>query len=322
MTDKERVEEAYAKVKEKYPDISDTDEITALAIKLDKRKTLRRCLVFLALAAAMVLLGFISRTFITGENESQYYAFGAAAMCIFECFRTFTKFSKSEKLFKPVVTVKHEGVLTKDRIMEDGKKVFNKEGEDFDVFRLPLADMSDTYDINPEYFFHFNHPESNISLSWKVKADTYVNSALGTEYYVVVTPKNTVAYAYQATNWTIDDSVKAYIRTPEPSAESAAISYPFSDNNAVPEPAYQTEISQSDIENNKKLKIMSVSAIALPIIAQFTPFIVGLPLSIAALVLGVISITKQRSWLSIAGFAVSLICLVVAIIGFFTLVFQ
>ncbi len=315
MTDKQRVEKTYAKIKEKYPHVTSKEEIDSLAIKLDKKTTLLKSLGFFAGAVAMALLGILaSKKF--PDSESPFYLYFCAVLFIFESFKIFSKYSKAEKLYKPVLNITYEGSLTRDKILEDGKRTFKKSGEDFTVYRLPLSDMEDSItdssvlaDMSHVYYFHFVHPETGVTMPCRVKTDTYMNAVIGTEYYVAVTSDGKAAAAYQATNWTVDPSLSPYLRLPQPAPQ------PCPAEAEVTDPMYRPEGFQLNTQPVKTQKALPVTALVLTAAAFITPVIVALPATVAAVVLSAIALTRQRSKLSVASFVVSVIWAAILVIS-------
>lgn len=332
MTDKMRTEKTYAKIREKYPHITNKDEIDNLAIKLEKRIIIYKSLGFLAGAVVSFLVTFIAET-----GDTRFYLYCLVALCIFEGFHTFSKYSKAEKLYKPVLNVNYEGCLARERILEDGKKIFKKYGEDFVLYKLPLFDMEDTVDDNAFvdmkhiYLLEFTHPESNEIISVKTKSDVYMNAVIGTEYYVAVTPSGIGVAAYQATNWSIDPMLGAYFRNPQPMTQGVNMQYPAAavpvmqqpvPNNyvasnipAVPNPMYSPAKAQINDVPVQTQKVLPVTAFILTAVAAFTPAIIAIPATVAAVVVSAIGLAKQRSKLAIASFIISLIFAAIMTVG-------
>lgn len=212
MTDKERTEKIYEKIKTKYPYVTSKEEIDNLAIKLDKQNTL---LMSLGCLAGAVVCGIIAFLINGTRFDETCYLFGVmAASGIFECFKTLGKYSKIEKRYRPILEVKYEGHLTIEKILQDGRKALKKTGMyDFRIAKLPLLDKEDETDvgidndIHHRYYLIFLLPGIGFKATYKVKREQYLNSVIGAEYFVVVTPKNEIAAVYQASNWTLDEKL-------------------------------------------------------------------------------------------------------------------
>ncbi len=314
MTDNQRVEKRYAKIKEKHPHITDPNEINKLALKLDKKITAGKILGWFAGAIASVLLALFSKATFP-DSDSQYYIWICVLMCIFEGFKTLSKFSKCEKLFSSSSNTAYEGPLTKENILEDGKKIFKKEGEDFVILKLPLVDTEETTEdrvmdfVNIHHIFllHFVHPETNLPLICKVSTDTYMNASIGSEYYVAITPSGTAAAAYQVSARTPDASLMPHMRISVSEMQA-------DETNGEQFPMYTAYDTAPPLKKQKTLPIIALVLVA---IGWITPFIISLPAAIAAVVISIISIAKERSKLTIASV---IICCIWAVFAIFSLV--
>ena len=166
-------------------------------------------------------------------------------------------------------------------------------------------DSSVVSDMSHIYHFHFVHPETGETMPCKVKVDTYMNAVIGTDYYVAVTADNKAAAAYQATNWTVDPSLNQYMRMPQP------VQQPFPADAEVTDPMFRPEGFQLNTQPVKTQKALPVSGLVLTAAALFTPVIVSLPATVAAVVVSSIALARQRSKLSVASFIVSIIWAVI-----------
>ena len=126
MTDKQRIEKTYGKIQAKYPHITSKEEIDNLAIKLDKRNTL---LISGAYILGAIVCGIIFFLLIGNETYemTRYILLIMTCSGIFESFRTLGKYSKIEQRYRPILKVKYEGELTKNKIISDGGKALKKQ---------------------------------------------------------------------------------------------------------------------------------------------------------------------------------------------------
>ncbi len=310
MTDKERIESTYSKIQTKYPHITNKEEIDNLAIKFDKRNTLLISGAYLLGAIACGIIFFLligNETFET----TRYIFFVMAGSGVFECFRTLGKYSKIEQRYRPVLKVKYEGMLTKDKVISDGGKMLKKADFAFNVLRLPLFDKEDETDVGIDnntyhkYYLKFKRPENDLQITYKVNRAFYMDAVLGAEYFVVVTPTNEIVAVYQATNWSLSEDLYPHL-TEQPTNNTAQnVAWPT-------QPLYQAN-AVTFVQPQKTKKLLPILALIFIVLSYFMPIIVGLPLSIAALVLAVVGIAKQRTKLSIISLVVN-ICLFLLLI--------
>lgn len=312
MTDKEKIEKTYKKIQTKYPNIINKDEIDTLAIKLDKRNNL--------LISAGYILGSVVCAvifFLLAENETfeetRFLFLVMTVSGIFECFRTLGKYSKIEQRYRPVLNVNREGILTKEKIIQDGAKILKKADCDFKIFKLPLHDKEDETDVGIEnntyhkYCLYFLLPKNGFKIAYTVKRDKYINAVIGSEYFVVITPDDKIATAYQATNWSVDDELQAFFEKTQTQVADNALT---TDNTVYPQPAntvYRPNIIQINTEPEKVKKLLPILSLTLIVLSYFTPIIIGVPMAIAALVLAIVGLAKQRTKLSVVAIIVNVI---------------
>lgn len=310
MTDRERIEKTYAKVKKKYPDVVSKEEIDTLAIKQEKRFSLLCCL---GLAVGAILC-FALALLIESLSDTRYILFVTGGYQVFEIFRILAKYSKIEKMYRPVETVSHQGTLTQDRILKDGGKVLKKADYQFVIAKLPLFDKEDETEVgidNVTYHVHrlyFKIDEYGRTAYIKTSRNTYMEATIGAMYYVVLTQQNEIAVAYQASNWDLDTAVLPYCKQPESLAPQQT------------QPADQQDVYRpSDVvqttEKEKTKKLLPILAMVLMVVSFFTIVLVGVPLGVAALVLAIVALTQQRSKLSIASMIVTALLFVLLVLS-------
>ena len=307
MTDRKRMEKTYAKVKKKYPDVVNQDEITALAIKQEKKFSLLCCLGLLGGA----ILCFIIGALIKSQNHSQtrYILFVTGAFQIYEIFKILAKYSKIERMYRPVEIVSHQGTLTQERILKDGGKVLKKADHQFTIVKLPLFDKEDETEVgvdNATYHIHrlyFQIDQYGRTEFLKVSRNTYMDATIGALYYVVLTQQNEIAAAYQASNWDLEEAILPYCRQVDTGANGEekleAAQTENQQQTYAPAPIIRTT------EKEKTKKLLPILAMVLMLIGYFTILLIGIPLGIAALVLAIVALTQQRSKLSITSMVIT-----------------
>ncbi len=300
MTDRQRIERTYAKIKKKYPHIDNKEEIDDLAIRYEKKFSWLCCLGLLAGAALCFLLGFL----INSEDYSstRYLLIVTGGYQIFEIFRALSKYSKIEKMYRPVETVSYHGILTPERILKDGKKVLKKSDSRFTIVKLPLFDKEDETEVgvdNMTYHVHslyFQLDAYGSKASVKTDRSTYMDAAIGAMYYVVLSGQNEIAAAYQASNWQLDPSLLSLCTE---TARQETMQEQPTQQNYQPAPLAQSN------EPEKTKRLLPILAMVLIVVSYFTIILLGVPIAIAALVLAIVALTQQRSKLSIASMIVT-----------------
>lgn len=306
MTDRERIEKTYAKIKEKYPEMTSKEEIDALAIKLDKQNTLFIALAYLVGGIASAVAWWFMITYDVLEGASYLFLIMGGSG-VFEFFRTLGKLSKIEQRYKPVIKVTQEGCLTKEILLRDGGRKLKKADYKYKLVKTPLFDKEDETDVGIDnetlhkYYFWFTVDER--SIIYKVNRKAYMDAVIGTEYYLVVTEENEIAAIYQASNWTLAGDLVL--------DEECVIP----ENVEIEEQAYKPHITTEIVEPVKTKKLMPILALVLMVVAYLMPIIIGVPLGIAGLVLAIVGIAQQRSKLSITSLVVNVLLFVLLIIS-------
>ena len=298
MTDRERIEKTYAKVKKKYPNVVNKDEIDALAIKQEKRFSLLCCLGLVAGAILCFVIGALIKS--ETYSETRYVLFVTGAFQVYEIFKILAKNSKIEKMYKPVETVTHQGVLTRERILKDGKKLLKKAEGQFEIVKLPLKDKEDDTQVGLDnmtyhvYRFYFETEGSTFIV--ETNRNAYMDAAIGAMYYVVLTPEKAAAAAYQASNWDLDAALIPLCQETEKQEEKKEM-----EENTIYEPAPVVQTA----EKEKSRKLLPILAMVLAVGSFFTIILLGVPMAVAALVLAIVALTRQRSRLSVASMIVT-----------------
>ena len=307
MTDKERIEKTYKKIRKKHPDVSSKEDIDTLAIKMDKRNTL---LLSLGYFFGTVVCGFLYLLLVGNEtfDTTRYLFLVMTGSGIIECLRTLGKYSKIEQRYRPVLKVKYEGQLTRDRILKDGGKVLKKADYIFDIVKMTLYDKEDETDVGidnetlHEYYVYFKRPDSGLKMTYKVSRDRYMDAVIGAEYLVVVTPSNDIAAVYQATNWLVDSELQTCF-----DGGASQVCIQTVEQEGAADPMYQPNSVHIEAAPEKTKKLLPILAIVLIVVGYFMPLLVGVPMSIAALVLAIVGLAKQRTKLSVAALVVTVI---------------
>lgn len=307
MTDRQRMEKTYGKIKEKYPQVTEREKIEELAIRHDKRLLILQSLAWLAGAAACFIL-FLVLPGSTDINTVRYIFIVMAGSGIFEFFRTLGKLKMVEQRYRPVIKATDEGQLTLDIISKDGKRLLKNNCQQFRIVREVLYDKEDEIDTGLDnethhtFHLYFRIGANPINADFKVKKSAYINAVIGAPYYLIMTPDGEIACAYQAMNWTIAEELRPYLDESAGQGEAQMTADPV-----VPHIAVEKVVP---VKTKKVLPILSMVLMA---VSFLMPVIVGLPMAIAGLVLAIVAIVQQRSKLSIAALIVSIVLFVLVI---------
>lgn len=317
MTERERIENTYRRVKKKYPNVTDKAEIDKLAIKLDKRDLLLKAfMLLLGAVVCCVLITWLSKT-RTDFSETNGVLVLTLLSALFEFVRTLIKYFKVENTYKPIIEVGIRQTVDVAEIMKDyGKKMKNL--SEFSVNKITLYDKEDDLQVlvnnatSHDYYLYFKDPQTDEKYNLEVKQDAFSDAVIGTEYYVVLTKdkedeSNIAIGAYPTAQYTLADDVTSYCDF-DVSATQANM-----DSGDV---LYQPNVSFEQKESQPVKKVLPIIALILCAIGFF---VFGLPLTAVALVLSIIAVARQRSKLSIASLVVSSAFLMLTILAFFVL---
>lgn len=300
MTDNEKMQKTYRKVNQKYPDATDKEEITELAIRLEKKNTIFRCLAWMAGAViCFIIFVCLLNTDMEILRTMVVIMTGSA---LIEAFRTFAQYFKVEQRYRPVLKVKHEGELTKDIIIKDGGRKLRKADGNFRLLKTKLYDKEDETDVGTDnetihtYYLMFEISKHGKSCKYKVSRKTYMNAVIGAQYYVTVLPDDEIVAIYQATNWTIDSELL-----------SGVIDVISEEQNT-----YQTNnIEMEHITPVKTRKLLPILSLVLMIVSYVLPVFIGLGTAVAGLVLSIVGVVRQKSKLSITSLVANVILFVI-----------
>lgn len=172
-------------------------------------------------------------------------------------------------------------LITQKRIDWEKSKSPKKLNDDFVIYKLPLQDVLYRHEdaalkgrTNTFYAFIFIHPETNEPFLIQVNENISRTKAVGNEYYVVITPDNTVIGIYPATDWAPDDSVTPYIRTPDPSKHTTTV-YNL-DENRIP-----VEFPHINAQSYTKSHIIPFIIVVISVVGIFIPGMAGMTTEIA-----------------------------------------
>lgn len=200
MTERERVENAYAKVRKKYIDIVDEGTIKELALKIEQRRTLWISLAFLLGSVACMLAFLLGPDWITGSTVF-------FIVCSFEYFRTIFNSSKIYYHFLGEHNTKYEGILTYEQITK-GKNT----GSSFQIVKATLYDKTDADDSAVSLIFHkynlfFKLDDNFTTTGYRVKRRVYLKAPLDGEYILILSDRGNVISAYLSNAWKIDPNL-------------------------------------------------------------------------------------------------------------------
>lgn len=306
MTDKERIQKTYKKIRAKYPDVINKEEIDDLAIKHDKRNVLIKSAVCFGIAI-LSAVAYILLLDVELLEEILYIFILISISGVFESIRTLGKYSKIERRYRPVIEVKNEGQLTRYKIIKDGGRMLKKAEYLFTLIKLPLSDKEDKYDGDHEYYFLFDIPNVEQRVKYRVRYDRYIDAVIGAEYFVAVTPNNDIAEVYQASNWTLDSELSVLLVAPDAAQQSQPVTAADVNNTVYDAQAYQPDEIQITDERPKTKKLLPILSMVLSVISFFIPMFIGLPAAIAGIVLSIVGLARQRRALSIIAMVVNIV---------------
>lgn len=303
MTERQRIEKMYEKVRSKNPDVTDSVVLEELAIKADKSRTLLEAFAWLL---GGIACGVILMLFLTDSGEAVRLIFlMMTGSGIFEFFRTLGKFGKIEKRYRPVASVHYEGQLDGAVISKHGGKKLKKAENRYIIVRGTLADKNDELDTGTDNETHHTYSlyfECGKRYELNVKRNVYLDAVLGTEYFLVLTadsyslPVDIVA-AFQANNWSLAEELRAVYQGDDFDLHNSNVK--------------ELEKTAPDRKTAKKLSIL---AMVFSVIALFINVLFGLPLAVAAVILASVSVAKCRYKLSVTGLVISILSLVLNIV--------
>ena len=307
MTEKEKANKVIEKVQKKNPDIVNPNELLELAIKEAKKDTLLKAIGWLLGG----ILSLIVCSFIYSRNSESstgmlFMIMGGSF--VVESIRKFASLPKVSNTYKPVVVIRDEGCLTKEKILNDAGRKLRKEDGRFIIIQESLFDKEDEFDTGTDnevthtYKLIFTLDGSHREI--KVKKSVFDESVIGVRYYLVLSSDaQTLFKAYPCTNWKLDDELLAYCQ--------GTLDDQLFDHTA--------EIS-SVVKKEKPKKLLPILALSFSIAALLLPFILALPLAIAAVVLAIISIVKSRNGWTISSTIVSILVTVLLRLFFFSMI--
>ena len=187
--------------------------------------------------------------------------------------------------------------------------------------RLPLYDKEDETDIgidndtHHKYYLHFKRPENDLQITYKVNRAFYMDAVLSAEYLVAITPANEIVAVYQATNWSIAEDLKPYMivsETADNAPQEVAQVVETAESSTT---LYQPNTIQTSTQPEKTKKLLPILALVFIVLSYFMPIIVGVPLGIAALVLAIVGLVKQRTKLSITSLVINVALFLLLIVS-------
>ena len=302
MTEKERIEKTYRKIRTKYPDVTNREDLEALAIKADQKLTILQA--FGWLLGGMVSC-FVMIALWDSDMESLRLIFMMmTGSGLFEFFRTLGKYSCIEKRYRPVAEQRSEGQITKDLIAKRGGRELKKAEGRFILVKSSLVDKNDELETGTDNETHHSYSlrfEHNRCFDFKVKRNVYLDAVLGVEYILALTTDADgnaldIADAFQASNWIMAEELREFYQGED-----------FDQLNAAARSVAQ------ETEKRKSKKTMSIVAIVLSAVSMLVPVLVAIPMNLVAAVMATITFTKNRSKLSTASVIVSMICLALSV---------
>lgn len=302
MTEKQRMDKFIDKVQRKYPDIVNKDELLDRAIKEDQKSLLLKAIGwFFGGIVSLIVAVIISSRNSDSDMGVLFMIMGGSA--VLESIRKFSSLSRVSRIYRPVVVVRDEGYLTREKILKDVGRKLNKDEGRFVLMKASLADKEDEIDTGTDNeVYHSYNLIFNVdgcSHTLKVKKSMYNEAVIDMMYYLVFTAtEGTLVKAYPCTNLKLDDDLISCCL-------------------GIVDGGHLTESVQvaAVVKKEKPKKLLPALAIVLSIVAFFLPFILALPLTVAALVLAIVSIVKSRNGWSITSLIISI--LMVMLLGLY-----
>ena len=201
MTEQQHKKAIYAKVQKKYPAVTDTQEMTRLAIAADRQRTTWICIALLW--ASIVCAGLFCFDFVTGVMAGCCIVFFLTAG--FEYFRTILDAKKISVHYISQLRPAFKGTLTHQQLRKDCKSTANG---DYTILKATLTDKDDNDNSGVSFIFHkytlfFQMPNSVSVSSLRVKRSAYLEAPLDGEYILVMSPTQEILAAYIADAWEI-----------------------------------------------------------------------------------------------------------------------
>lgn len=317
MTEREKIEKTYEKIRTKFPDVTNKEEIDKLAIKLDKRNLLLKAAALFGGAILCYIVNVLLSKARTDFSDTSALVFITMLSALFEMVRTLIKYSKVEKTYKPVIKMGIMQPINVSHIMKRcGSKMRNL--SEFSVIKERLYDKEDELDVllnnatKHDYYLYFKDSQTGEGYTLKVKKDAFEEAVIGSEYFVVITKDkngedNIAIDAYSLSKYTLSEDVLSYCNFDN---VTTAIDSGDISNNIPYQPNIATE-QKNDEPVKKVLPILSFVFCAIGF------FIFGLPMTLAALTLSIIAVARQRSKIAITSLVVSIIMFALTVISVF-----
>jgi len=218
MTERQRIEKAYEKVRAKFPDITDKSELDKLVIKEDKKNLLLKAIALFGGAVLCIIVNILLSKLRPKFSETSALVFIAMLSAFYEMTRTLIKYFKAGNAYKPVVADEDREFIDVDTIMEDCGSMMHNLSE-FSVIKEKLYDKEDELDVlinnatSHDYYLYFIQDNKKYTL--EVKKAAFDEAVIGSEYYVVLTKDKReedrlAIFAYPTLKYALSDDVKPF----------------------------------------------------------------------------------------------------------------
>lgn len=311
MSERSQREKTLQKIRKENPYITNEATIVDMAIAADRGR--ESCFGLLWIAGSILFLVVMLLLAVSGETA-------AIAVCAFIGFfgngvRLLVARNRVVKRYRPVLRLEDNGDLTQEKILMDCKKELRTSQGQFFLVKAPLYDMEARYDPEFGKIFSrwFTFCIDGKCHEMKVKAREYRRAVLDTYYYLVVPyGKTEPVKAYQVGSWKIPQELAFGVRelqpavaVPQPPVERA--------DTFVPQDASGYAPAMPVIREKKPQKLLPIVSLILSALAMLLPYIVSPVVGVAALVLAILGIVKERNGWSIAALVTSIVILAIEV---------
>lgn len=294
MTELQRIQSTYDKIKKAHPDVVSSRELTALAIREDKKKTLLKAFAWLAggiICGALYLLG-------GGESDALSTIWFLMALSgVTEFFRTLGTYSRIETRYRPVIIPSYKGQLTPEYIRKKARRKLKNNGGRFALVTGILKDKNDDIDTTTDNSVFHTYDLIFEGGNVTVNRRAFIHAVLGAPYLLVMdtyhrdTPLSVVD-AYALSDWGLSPELREFYRGDDFDRLLA-----------------NAPVAGVDSKKKKQSMIMAIISLALAAVSTVSIVAVSLVLGIAALILAILALRRHVSVLSIvATVASTLLC--------------
>ena len=202
MTERQRVDNTYEKIRKKYVNITDETEIKKLAINAEQMRTTLISLAFL-LGGIICMLLCVLVPVNDYTDSLKGTSFIIFIVCSFEYFRTVLNAEKIKWHYLGEHNIKIQGTLTYDQIIKKGAVKITKatlyDKDDSDSFESSLVGL-----MYHKYTLYFKTQGDLTTTTFRTKRRFYLKAPMDSEYILALSDSGKVVAAYLSNSWGID----------------------------------------------------------------------------------------------------------------------